>query len=111
MLVGIRQFLALVLAGQCVQEGLDLLHIGFRHGTTYLVFRHHLNGLLQCRNTAVMIVRPGQRDIAQRRCLETVTVALHLCLCPTAVVSIGQTGFLVDLTVLELVGPLSHQLV
>ena len=100
----------------CVGDGLsfefsgegfeELRHFGFvrfRHFATNLVAAHHGDSLGERFDGAIVIVGPGECDVAERRSFEAIAVAFHLRLCPSSVVGIGESGLGVDFSVFEVV--------
>ena len=111
MLVGVCQGLSLILSGLGIEEGLHLGYLCLRHLAAYLILCHHLDCLLKRGYATVVVVGPGECHVAQGRGLEAIAVALHLGLCPTSVVGVGESRLGIDFAVLEVVGALSHPLV
>ena len=90
MLIGVCQGLALILSCLGIEEGLDLGDFCLGHLFAHLILGHHLDSLLKCGYTSVVIVWPCEGYVAQGWGLEAIAVALHLCLCPTSVVGVGE---------------------
>jgi DNA-binding transcriptional MocR family regulator len=86
----VGQKLALILSGEGLQEGCDLIHLILCQLDTALIDTHVTDSLFKSVTGTVMIIWPCMFDIAESRHLETVTVTFQLSFLVTSIVLICE---------------------